>query len=158
MEIPQLQEQHNMYSGHFEKYARSIEMELVLCKNNSKTYSTLGEFVKIIKTEIDRLIDNGPFIPMSILEQHTKNITFDDDDDAEVVVNVDVVDVDANVDVEVGGNVGGNVKKIDTELIQNIHSFEKERWAMSQTRSPSVDISNESRILLKQMIMNKRVD
>ena len=69
MEIPQLQEQHNMYSNHFEKFARSIEMELVLCKNKSKTYSSLGEFIKIIKSEIDRLIDNGPFIPIHILEK-----------------------------------------------------------------------------------------
>lgn len=69
MEIPQLQEQHNMYSNHFEKFARSIEMELVLYKNKSKTYSSLGEFIKIIKSEIDRLIDNGPFIPIHILER-----------------------------------------------------------------------------------------
>ena len=68
MEIHQLQEQHNMYSNHFEKFARSIEMELVLYKNKSKTYSSLGEFIKIIKSEIDRLIDNGPFIPIHILE------------------------------------------------------------------------------------------
>lgn len=42
-------------------------MELVLFKNDSKTYNSLGEFIKIVKTELDKLIDNGPFIPSHIV-------------------------------------------------------------------------------------------
>jgi len=67
LEIPQLQEQHNLFSARFEKYGRTIEMELVLYKNKSKTYASLAEFIKIIKSEIDHLVDNGPFIPTHIL-------------------------------------------------------------------------------------------
>ena len=78
LEIPHLQEQHSMYSTHFEKFARTIEMELVLFKNDTKTYNSLGEFVKIIKTEIDILIDNGPYIPHHIVSCdnfNTQNIS-----------------------------------------------------------------------------------
>ena len=70
MEIPQLQEKHNLHASTFEKYGRSIEMELVLCKNKSKTYASLAEFIKIVKTEIDHLVDNGPFIPSNILRNN----------------------------------------------------------------------------------------
>ena len=71
LEIPQLQEQHNMFSARFEKYGRTIEMELVLYKNKSKTYASLAEFIKIIKSEIDHLVDNGPFIPSHILQNNS---------------------------------------------------------------------------------------
>lgn len=74
LEIPQLQEQHNLHSSQFEKYGRTIEMELVLYKNKSKTYASLAEFIKIIKAEIDHLVDHGPFIPAHILQNNSLSI------------------------------------------------------------------------------------
>lgn len=45
-------------------------MELVISNDSSKTYATLGEYIKILKNDIDRLIDHGPFIPAHILHEH----------------------------------------------------------------------------------------
>lgn len=71
MEIAQLQEKHDMYANQFEKHARSIEMEMVL---NSNTYISIGEYIKILKADLDRLIDNGPIIPMNILKNKKRMV------------------------------------------------------------------------------------
>lgn len=78
MEIPRSQETHSLYAASFEKHARGIEMELVISSDTSKTYATLGEYIKILKNDIDKLVDTGPFIPAHILQQYKNGDTRDD--------------------------------------------------------------------------------
>ena len=72
LNVPTYQESHNMHSSEFNKLYREIEMELVLYQSSNKTYTSLAEFIKITKTNLDRLIENAPPIPTFILSKHFK--------------------------------------------------------------------------------------
>ena len=72
LEIPQLQEKHNLHSSQFEKYGRTIEMELVLYKNISKTdyvYNTLGSVPKELR-------DKYNIVSISNTEDGKKRVVF----------------------------------------------------------------------------------
>ena len=69
LNVPEYQEKHDMYSVHFDQLSRTIDMELVLYASKSKTYASLPEFIKIVKTNMDRLIENAPPIPKHILDR-----------------------------------------------------------------------------------------
>ena len=69
LKIPEIQEKHFNNSFLFDKISRMIDMELILINTNKKTYSTLEEFMKVLKTEIDRLMELSPPIPIFILNK-----------------------------------------------------------------------------------------
>ena len=123
LEIPQHQEQHNLYSARFEKYGRTIEMELVLCKNKSKTYASLAEFIKIIKSEIDHLVDNGPYIPVHILKQ-----------DSTCVKNNDL----ENTDVERKESIELQINNLEVEKSRVPKSFDNSRSRLKKELLESV--------------------
>ena len=77
LNVPEYQEKHDMYSVHFDQLSRTIDMELVLYASKSKTYASLPEFIKIVKTNMDRLIENAPPIPKHILDKLMINSTID---------------------------------------------------------------------------------
>ena len=68
LSVPEFQEKHYIYAVNFDQLARTIDMELVLYKSSNKTYASLPEFIKIVKTNLDRLIENAPSIPEHILK------------------------------------------------------------------------------------------
>lgn len=127
LEIPQLQEKHNLHSSQFEKYGRTIEMELVLYKNKSKTYASLAEFIKIIKAEIDHLVDNGPFIPAHILQNNSLSIN------------------EQKLSLETPEQ-----RERKTSIDLQINNFETEKGRSRK----SLDTSDTSRIKLKSVLLD----
>ena len=127
LEIPQLQEQHNLYSARFEKYGRTIEMELVLCKNKSKTYASLAEFIKIIKSEIDHLVDNGPYIPVHILKQDSTCVRIHE-------MNNDL----ENTDVERKDSIELQINNLEVEKSRVPKSFDNSRSRLKKELLESV--------------------
>ena len=127
LEIPQLQEQHNLYSARFEKYGRTIEMELVLCKNKSKTYASLAEFIKIIKSEIDHLVDNGPYIPVHILKQDSTCVRIHE-------MNNDL----ENTDVERKDSIELQINNLEVEKSRVTKSFDNSRSRLKKELLESV--------------------
>ena len=71
LDVPESQERHNMYSSGFGQIVRAIDMEIVLANTKNESYASLGEFIKIIKNDIDRLISNAPPIPEHLLDETT---------------------------------------------------------------------------------------
>ena len=69
LSVPEFQEKHDIYAVNFDQLARTIDMELVLYKSSNKTYASLPEFIKIVKTNLDRLIENAPSIPEHIMKK-----------------------------------------------------------------------------------------
>lgn len=134
LEIPQLQEQHNMFSARFEKYGRTIEMELVLYKNKSKTYASLAEFIKIIKSEIDHLVDHGPFIPSHILRNDSLRMNKHN-------TNEQILTVTPETPEE-------RERKSSIDL--QINNFEIEKGRSRK----SLDTSDNSRIQLKSVLLD----
>lgn len=72
MKIPELQQKHFTHTSGFNKLTREIEMELVLYETTHKTYSSLEEFIKAMRTTLDRYIDSAPSIPGKILRSLPK--------------------------------------------------------------------------------------
>jgi hypothetical protein len=72
MKIPELQQKHFTHTSGFNKLTREIEMELVLYETKHKTYSSLEEFIKAMRTTLDRYIDSAPSIPGKILRSLPK--------------------------------------------------------------------------------------
>lgn len=75
MKVPEFQQRHLTHSSDFNKLSREIEMELVLFETKYKTYTSLEEFIKMMRTRLDRFIENAPPIPNKVLKElcHFKN-------------------------------------------------------------------------------------
>lgn len=67
MKVPEFQQRHLTHSSDFNKLSREIEMELVLFESTHKTYSSLEEFIKTMRTRLDRFIENAPPIPNKVM-------------------------------------------------------------------------------------------
>lgn len=68
--VPESQQIHRLHCSEYNKIAREISTELILIKANDNIYANLGEFIKICRYRIDRLIDNSPPIPSYIFKQY----------------------------------------------------------------------------------------
>lgn len=68
--VPESQQIHHLHCSEYNKIAREISTELILIKANDNIYANLGEFIKICRYRIDRLIDNSPPIPSYIFKQY----------------------------------------------------------------------------------------
>lgn len=77
LKIPESQHKHFIHASNFNKISREIEMEFVIHNTEERTYTTLAEFIKTIKTEMDRQIDNAPPIPIKISKKITNDIDTD---------------------------------------------------------------------------------
>lgn len=67
VKVPEFQQRHLTHSSDFNKLSREIEMELVLFETKHKTYSSLEEFIKTMRTRLDRFIESAPPIPNKVL-------------------------------------------------------------------------------------------
>ena len=70
LSIAETQQSHLNSKIEFEKLSRTIEMEMILLDTDKRRYATLEEFIKIIRAEIDHLMEQSPPIPESILKAH----------------------------------------------------------------------------------------
>ena len=68
VKVPEFQQRHLTHSSDFNKLSREIEMELVLFETTHKTYSSLEEFIKTMRTRLDRFIESAPPIPNKVLQ------------------------------------------------------------------------------------------
>ena len=102
-------------------------MELVLCKNKSKTYASLAEFIKIIKSEIDHLVDNGPYIPVHILKQDSTCVRIHE-------MNNDL----ENTDVERKDSIELQINNLEVEKSRVPKSFDNSRSRLKKELLESV--------------------
>ena len=71
LNISSLRESHKVASRAFDKLSRDIELELKL-PLRSRSLSGI-EFIKRVKIEMERLLDQSPLIPIDIVKQYEKN-------------------------------------------------------------------------------------
>lgn len=67
VKVPEFQQRHLTHSSDFNTLSRQIEMELVLFESTHNTYSSLEEFIKTMRTRLDRLVENAPPIPSKVI-------------------------------------------------------------------------------------------
>jgi hypothetical protein len=70
MNLPELQQQHEFYSGEYAKLLNEIKMQLFIDGSENPTYHNLVEFVKACKQKLDSQIDKAPSIARSIAKKY----------------------------------------------------------------------------------------
>jgi len=74
LRVNELTESHRVASISYGKFCRNITTELSLPPNN-RSYNGI-DFIQMCRTEIDRLIEQSPIIPMNLLNIFDKTIAF----------------------------------------------------------------------------------
>ncbi len=54
---------HAEYAGHYSELARLITSERALDRLNDSTFASIGELIKKVQSELDRLVDGAPPMP-----------------------------------------------------------------------------------------------
>ena len=62
---------HAEYAGHYSELARLISSERALARLNDSSYASVGELIKKVSAELDRIEDNAPPIPSFIEKRMT---------------------------------------------------------------------------------------
>jgi hypothetical protein len=76
LRVSELAESHRVASISYGKFARNVTTELSLPPNN-RSYNGI-DFVQICRTEMDRLVEQSPIIPLNILYQFDQDKRFDE--------------------------------------------------------------------------------
>jgi hypothetical protein len=76
LRVSELAESHRVASISYGKFARNVTTELSLPPNN-RSYNGI-DFVQICRTEMDRLVEQSPIIPLDILYNFDKDKRFDE--------------------------------------------------------------------------------
>ncbi len=128
MHIAETQQRHLNSDIQFDKLARTIDMEMILLNTDKRTYATIEEFIKVVRTDIDHLMDQAPPIPASILRSlHRKRDIKEclTQKNAEIELNVihNSAPNTAYVVQEPSASTDGNVDKIN-EYVLDIMEIE----------------------------------
>lgn len=148
--VPEYQEKHDIFAVNFDQLARTIDMELVLYRSSNKMYASLPEFVKFVKTNLDRLIENAPPIPEHIMKgMETRRTTKDmliGADVEEAMPSPDALPPDvAEIDKRSSMDIGSDTSLTFSDVSADIKEFESQKSSTGKRRN--------SRILLRNSIL-----
>lgn len=73
LNFPELQRAHTFYSTEYIKLKNEIHMQLFIHRSFSNTYSSIIEFTKICKRDLDSIMDRAPTIRGHIIDKFEKN-------------------------------------------------------------------------------------
>ena len=63
---PQKHQLHEEYSARYGELCRMINSEEILVRMHDSTYASRGDFIRTVKSELDRIEDHAPPIPASV--------------------------------------------------------------------------------------------
>ena len=131
LRVNELTESHRVASITYGKFARNITTELSLPPND-RTYNGI-DFVQMCRTEMDRLIEQSPIIPMHLLNAFENNPDYDTITKPDVLTICNIVEYQPSKEEKVAimiANVADkieylhdNEKKTNVQKIQD--KFEK---------------------------------
>ncbi len=78
LKIPELQDSHYFHYIHFSKLENNIKVQLIIGDTQYKDYVNLYVYVRLVREELNRLIEGAPPIPERIIEKYN-NIDVDND-------------------------------------------------------------------------------
>ena len=129
LRVNELTESHRVASISYGKFSRNIVTELSL-PPKERTYNGI-DFVQVCRTEMDRLIEQSPIIPMNLLREFEKNkdfLTITKPDVLKITNIIEykpsneekIVELMANVADKVHNIHKNNVNKNNVSRIQNM--------------------------------------
>lgn len=124
LRVSEQTESHRVASITYGKFARNITTELTLPPNN-RSYSGI-DFVQMCRTEMDRMIEQSPIIPLHLLSSFDKNKLYKD------ITRPDVLSV-SNIKV-----YEPDYKEKTAELIATVTEKLQEKQAQEKTQAQKI--------------------
>jgi len=143
LKISELNESHRVSSIAWDKFYRNIKIELA---KNPKERIPVGQMVKLMKEEFDRLMETSPVIQSDVIERF--NNTFKDSEHFKLIKKPEICDEMVSTDTfrfiakeiapEKNAKLKAAVKKANKvkETTQRIQSFST-RFLQAQSRLPT---------------------
>ena len=125
LRVNELTESHRVASITYGKFARNITTELSL-PPNCRSYNGL-DFLQMCRTEMDRLIEQSPIIPMHLLTTFDRNKDYQSITKPEVLTISNIIEYQPTEDekmVDIIANVAEKIHshvKIEKTNVQKIH-------------------------------------
>ena len=66
---------HAEYAGHYSELARLISSERALARLNDSSFASVGDLIKKVSAELDRIEDNAPSIPSLIEKRFERRVS-----------------------------------------------------------------------------------
>jgi len=124
LRVSEQTESHRVASITYGKFARNITTELTLPPNN-RSYNGI-DFVQMCRTEMDRMIEQSPIIPLHLLNEFDKNKLYKD------ISRPDVLSV-SNISV-----YEPDYKEKAAELIANVTEKLNEKYSNEKTNAQKI--------------------
>ena len=118
LRVNELTESHRVASITYGKFARNITTELSL-PPNERSYNGI-DFVQMCRTEMDRLIEQSPIIPMHLLNSFENNPDYDTITKPDVLTICNIIEYQPSKEEKVA-NMIANV----ADKIEHLHDNEK---------------------------------
>lgn len=151
LRVNELTESHRVASFSYSKFSRNITTELSL-PPSERSYSGI-EYVQICRSEMDRLIEQSPIIPMHLLHQFECNKDFNNIAKLDVLSISNIVEYKPTKDekiVEIMSNVATKIHKNEKSYIHKI----QEKFEKDINNSPNYEIEEE----LKSFVNNDNIN
>ena len=120
LRVNELTESHRVASITYGKFARNITTELSL-PPNERSYNGI-DFVQMCRTEMDRLIEQSPIIPMHLLNSFENNPDYDTITKPDVLTICNIIEYQPSKEEKVA-NMIANV----ADKIEHLHDNEKKQ-------------------------------
>jgi len=152
LRVNELTESHRVASITYGKFARNITTELSL-PPNCRSYNGL-DFVQMCRTEMDRLIEQSPIIPMHLLTTFDSNKDYQSITKPEVLTISNIIEYQPTEDekmVDMIANVAEKIHshaKIEKTNVQKIHD------TIEKKINPYKDADKEIKDDIKNIITN----
>jgi hypothetical protein len=151
LRVNELTESHRVASFCYSKFSRNIITELSL-PPHERSYSGL-EYVQICRSEMDRLIEQSPIIPMHLLREFEKNKDFKNIAKLDILSVSNILEYKPTKDekiIEIISNVADKIHKNEKSYIHKI----QEKFEKHLNKSPNYEVEEELKGLVNDENIN----
>jgi hypothetical protein len=152
LRVNELTESHRVASITYGKFARNITTELSL-PPNCRSYNGL-DFVQMCRTEMDRLIEQSPIIPMHLLTTFDSNKDYKSITKPEVLTISNIIEYQPTEDEKMIDIIANVAEKIHSHAKVEKTNVQKIQDSIEKKVNPHKDADKEIKDDIKSIITN----
>jgi hypothetical protein len=152
LRVNELTESHRVASITYGKFARNITTELSL-PPNCRSYNGL-DFVQMCRTEMDRLIEQSPIIPMHLLTTFDSNKDYQSITKPEVLTISNIIEYQPTEDEKMIDIIANVAEKIHSHAKVEKTNVQKIQDSIEKKVNPYKDADKEIKDDIKNIITN----
>jgi hypothetical protein len=159
LRVNELTESHRVASISYGKFSRNIVTELSL-PPKERTYNGI-DFVQVCRTEMDRLIEQSPIIPMQLLRDFEKNKDFISITKPDVLKISNIVEYKPSNEekvVELMANIADKVHTIHKNNtksnVNKIHDMFEKKVNPEKDKTEKIELENDIKNVVNNINLN----